>query len=67
MQVGAKAYVKAYDKCQCYNNVPRRPSKYPTPMVAPWPFAQWGLDILEPFSHEDKANEVFSGRDWLFY
>ena len=49
MQVGAKAYVKAYDKCQCYSNVPRRPSKYPTPMVAPWPFAQWGLDILEPF------------------
>jgi len=21
-----------------------------TPMVASWPFAQWGLDIMRPFS-----------------
>ena len=20
-----------------------------TPMTAPWPFAQWGLDIMDPF------------------
>ena len=45
----AKTYVKACDKCQRYNNIPRQPSEYLTPMVAPWPFAQWGLDILGPF------------------
>ena len=39
MQVDTKAYVKACDKCQCYSNIPRQPSKYLTPMVAPWPFA----------------------------
>ena len=49
MQADAKAYVKACDKCQRYNNIPKRPSKYLTPMVAPWPFAKWGLDILGPF------------------
>ena len=49
MQADVKAYVKACDKYQHYNNIPRQPSEYLTPMVAPWPFAQWGLDILGPF------------------
>ena len=49
MQADAKAYVKACVKFQHYSNVPKRPSKYLTLMVAPWPFAQWGLDILGPF------------------
>ena len=49
MQVDVKTYVKACDKCQRHSNIPRQPSEYLTPMVAPWPFAQWGLDILGPF------------------
>ena len=31
------------------SNIPRQPSEYLTPMMAPWPFAQWRLDILGPF------------------
>ena len=49
MQANAKTYVKACDKCQRYSNIPRQPSEHLTPMVAPWPFAPWGLDILGPF------------------
>ena len=49
MQVDAKAYVKACDNCQRYNNIPRQPLEYFTPTMAPSPFAQWGLDILGPF------------------
>ncbi|XP_065631696.1 uncharacterized protein LOC136068463 [Quercus suber] len=49
MQANAKAYVKVSDQCQRFSNVPRQPSEYLTPMTAPWPFAQWGLDILGPF------------------
>ncbi|XP_050247037.1 uncharacterized protein LOC126694685 [Quercus robur] len=49
MQADAKAYVKVCDQCQRFSNVPRQPSEYLTPMVASWPFAQWGLDILGPF------------------
>ncbi|XP_065636170.1 uncharacterized protein LOC136070306 [Quercus suber] len=49
MQADAKAYVKVCDQCQRFSNVPRQPSEYLTPMTAPWPFAQWGLDILAPF------------------
>ena len=48
MEEDAKAYVKACDKCQRYSNIPRQPSEYLTPIVALWPFAQWGLDILGP-------------------
>ena len=37
------------DQCQRFSNIPRQPSEYLTPMMAPWPFALWGLDILGPF------------------
>ena len=49
IQADAKAYVKVCDQCQRFSNILRQPSKYLTPMTAPWPFAQWGLDILGPF------------------
>ena len=39
IQVDAKTYVKVCDQCQCFNNIPRQPSEYLTPMMAPWPFA----------------------------
>ena len=49
IQADAKAYVKVCDQCQQFSNVLRQSSEYLTPMMAPWPFAQWGLDILGPF------------------
>ena len=49
IQADAKAYVKVCDQCQQFSNVLRQSSEYLTPMMAPWPFAQWGLDILDPF------------------
>ena len=45
----AQAYVKTYDKCQRFSNLIRQPSEELTLMTAPWPFAQWGLDIIGPF------------------
>ena len=49
VQADAKAYVKVCDQCQRFSNVPRQPSEYLIPMMAPWPFAQWRLDILGSF------------------
>ena len=49
IQADAKAYVKVCDQCQQFSNVHRQPSEYLTLMMAPWPFAQWRLDILGPF------------------
>ena len=44
-----QAYVKTCDKCQRFSNLIRQPSEELTPITAPWPFAQWGLDIMGPF------------------
>ncbi|XP_075645277.1 uncharacterized protein LOC142616282 [Castanea sativa] len=49
IQANAKAYVKVCDQCQRFSNIPKQPLEYLTPMMAPWPFAQWELDILGPF------------------
>ena len=49
MQKDAEAYVKSCDKCQRFSNIIRQPTEELTPMTAPWPFAQWGLDIMGPF------------------
>ena len=49
MQKDVEAYVKTCDKCQRFNNIIRQPTEELTPMTAPWPFAQWGLDIMGPF------------------
>ena len=45
----AQAYVKTCDKCQRFSNLIRQPSEELTSMTAPWPFVQWGLDIMGPF------------------
>ena len=44
-----QAYVQSYDKCQRFSKFLRQPSEELTPMTAPWPFTQWGLDIMSPF------------------
>ena len=49
MQKDAEAYVKSCDKCQRFSTIIRQPTKELTPMTAPWPFAQWGLDIMGSF------------------
>ena len=48
IQAYAEAYVKVCDQCQRFSNIPRQPLEYLIPMMALWPFAQWGLDILGP-------------------
>ena len=45
----AQTYVKTCDKCQKFSNLIKQTSEELTPMTAPWPFAQWGLDIMGPF------------------
>ena len=49
MQKDAQAYVKNYDKCQRFSNLIKQPTEELTPMMSPWPFTQWGLDIMGSF------------------
>ncbi|CAL8999505.1 unnamed protein product [Prunus brigantina] len=46
MHQGANALVKKCDKCQRFGNVPHIHAEPLTPIVGPWPFAQWGLDLI---------------------
>ncbi|KAM2227872.1 hypothetical protein ACFXTI_014636 [Malus domestica] len=39
---------RSCDKCQRYVTIPHSPPKPLTPMISPWPFAQWGLDLIGP-------------------
>ncbi|RVW90215.1 Pol polyprotein [Vitis vinifera] len=44
----AAAYVKKCDKCQRYAPIPHMPSATLKTVSGPWPFAQWGMDIVGP-------------------
>ncbi|KAL6962731.1 hypothetical protein U1Q18_052479 [Sarracenia purpurea var. burkii] len=48
MAQDAKTFVAKCDKCQRFANIPRQPPAELTTLTAPWPFAQWGLDIVGP-------------------
>ena len=49
MQREALEYVKKCDQCQRYAPSIHQPGGILNPLSSPWPFAQWGLDIVGPF------------------
>ncbi|RVW82767.1 hypothetical protein CK203_046960 [Vitis vinifera] len=48
MKQDAAAYVKKCDKCQRYAPIPHMPPATLKLISGPWPFAQWGMDIVGP-------------------
>ena len=63
----AQAYIKTCDKCQRFSNLIKQPSEELTPMTAPWPFAQWGLDIMGPFPTALRQLKISSSRYRLLH
>lgn len=49
MRKDAAELVLKCDGCQRHAHIQRQPSSPLSPLSAPWPFAQWGMDILGPF------------------
>ncbi|XP_065633577.1 uncharacterized protein LOC136069222 [Quercus suber] len=49
MQKEALDYVKKCDQCQRFAPHIHQPRGTLNPLSSPWPFAQWGLDIVGPF------------------
>ena len=49
MQKEAQEYVKKCDQCQRFALNIHQPGGTLNSLSSPWPFAQWGLDILGPF------------------
>jgi ribonuclease HI len=48
MQKDAVTYVKKCDKCQRFSHSVHQPAAELLPLVSPWPFAQWGMDLVGP-------------------
>ena len=49
MQKEALEYTKKCDQCQRFALNTHQPGGFLNPLSSPWPFAQWGLDIVGPF------------------
>jgi len=49
LQKDTYTIVRACDKCQRFANVQTIPREMMTPISSPWPFVQWGIDIMGPF------------------
>ena len=49
MQKEAQEYVKKCDQCQRFAPHIHQPGGVLNPLSSPWPFAQWGLDIVSHF------------------
>ena len=49
MQKDAFEYVRRCEQCQKHAPLTHQPAGYLNPISSPWPFTQWGLDILGPF------------------
>ena len=45
----AAEYVRKCEQCQKHALLIHQPAGHLNPINSPWPFAQWGLDILGPF------------------
>ena len=48
MKQNAENYVKRCDWCQRHAPIPHVPFEALNPVTSPWPFAQWGIDIICP-------------------
>ena len=49
MQKEALEYTKKCDQCQRFALNTHQPRGFLNPLSSPWPFAQWGFDIIGPF------------------
>ena len=49
MQKEAAEYARKCEQCQKHTLLIHQPAGHLNPISSPWPFAQWELDILEPF------------------
>ncbi|GKV13449.1 hypothetical protein SLEP1_g24451 [Rubroshorea leprosula] len=49
MHKDATYFVQKCPKCQFFAHLTHQPVEELTNLVASWPFAQWGLDLLGPF------------------
>lgn len=66
MHRDAREEIRKCDSCQIYAKIPRLPKTPMTSIMAPWPFYQWGRDILGPLPQSaGKAKYVIVAIDYF--
>ncbi|XP_070025462.1 uncharacterized protein [Nicotiana sylvestris] len=55
MEEEANGFMSKCDKCQRYGNNMNRPAELLHPVIAPWPFMKWGMDIVGPLPQAKEA------------
>jgi hypothetical protein len=48
MNKESTAIVRNCDKCQRFANITKQPPEELSAISSPWPFLQWGVDIVGP-------------------
>ncbi|GKC05683.1 reverse transcriptase domain-containing protein [Tanacetum coccineum] len=48
MHRDAREEIRKCDSCQIHSPIPKLPKTLMTSIMAPWPFFQWGMDVLGP-------------------
>ena len=48
MKQDTESYVRRCNRCQRHAPISRVPSKALNPIISPWSFVQWGMDIVGP-------------------
>ena len=59
MQKEAHEYEKKYDQCQRFALNIHQQGRNLNPLTNPWPFAQWGLDIVRPFPRQQGTRGIY--------
>ncbi|GKB38268.1 reverse transcriptase domain-containing protein [Tanacetum coccineum] len=49
MHMDARALIRACQDCQGHRPILKNPQQKLTPLMSPWPFYKWGIDIAGPF------------------
>ena len=66
MQKEALEYVKKCDQCQRFVPNIHQLGRALNPLSSPWPFVQWGLDIVGPFPKAlGKKKYLLVGTDYF--
>ncbi|XP_075079067.1 uncharacterized protein LOC142164667 [Nicotiana tabacum] len=72
MEEDAECFVARCDKCQQYGNNMHRPAELLHPVISPWTFMKWGIDIVGPLPQakgkesKGKWPEVLPGVLWAY-
>ena len=66
MQKDDVEYVKKCDKCQKHASNIHLSATDLHPIISPWPFAMWGLDIISPFPRGSSNIKFLLARTYHF-